>query len=484
METAASTLPAFGPAIPEIVLAAGAMLLLMLGVFRKESPTRAISYAVVVLFIAIAALILGQGDIKTSTFGGMFVIDPFTRFIKLLVLLGAGFGVIMSVTYIRRENMDRFEFPILMALAALGMMLMVSANSLIGLYLGIELQSLAIYVIAAFNRDSARSSEAGLKYFVLGALSSGLMLYGCSLVYGFTGSVDFNTIATAIGSENKSIGLIFGLVFIMAALAFKISAVPFHMWTPDVYEGAPTPVTFFIAGAPKVAAMALTLRVLFIAFPGIMAQWQQIVVFISIASMILGAFAAIGQPNIKRMMAYSSIGHMGYALVGLAAGTTEGVRGILLYLVIYVVMYAGVFCCIIAMRRPDGQQVEGINDLAGLSRSQPLVAFFMAMLMFSLAGIPPLAGFFAKFYVFMAAIKAGLYGLSVIGVLSSVVGAYYYLRVIKVMYFDEPAPAFERPVPGEISVVLGLTGLFTLFYFVYPAPLLVGAQAAAAALLP
>lgn len=483
METAATTLPLFGPAIPEILLAAGSMLLLMLGVFRKESPTRAISYATVALFVVVAIAIYGQGDVKTDTFGGMFAVDPFTRFIKLLVLFAAGLAVVMSVTFIRRENMDRFEFPVLIALAALGMMIMVSASSLIALYLGLELQSLAIYVIAAFNRDSARSSEAGLKYFVLGALSSGLLLYGSSLVYGFTGSVDFHVIAQAIGGRADQIGLIFGLVFVLAALAFKISAVPFHMWTPDVYEGAPTPVTAFLAGAPKVAAMALMLRVLFTAFPGLAPEWKQIVVFVSIASMILGAFAAIGQSNIKRLMAYSSIGHMGYVLVGLAAGTTQGIHGVLVYLTIYVVTNAGVFCCILAMRRADGQ-VETIDDLAGLSRSQPMVAFLMAMLMLSLAGIPPLAGFAAKFYVFTAAIQADLYALAVIGVLASVVGAYYYLRVVKVMYFDEPAPAFERPMPGELTAVLGFSGIFTLFFFIYPAPLIAGAQAAAAALLP
>ncbi len=483
METAASTLPVFGPVLPEIVLAVGAMLLLLIGVFRKASPTLGISYAVVALFVLVAVMVLGQGDIKAATFGGMFTIDPFTRFIKLLVLLAAGLSVVMSVTFIRRENMDRFEFPILIALAALGMIMMVSANSLIALYLGLELQSLCIYVIAAFNRDSAKSSEAGLKYFVLGALSSGLLLYGSSLVYGFTGSVDFQTIASAIGTGHPSVGLIFGLVFILAALAFKVSAVPFHMWTPDVYEGAPTPVTALMAGAPKVAAMALTIRVLFTAFPGITPEWKQIVVFVSIASMVLGSFAAIGQTNIKRLMAYSSIGHMGYVLIGIAAGTAEGIRGVLIYLVIYVIMNAGVFCCILAMRRSDGQ-VETVADLAGLSRTKPMVAFILAMLMFSLAGIPPLAGFFAKFYVFMAAIKAGLYALSVIGVLSSVVGAYYYLRIVKVMYFDEPAPAFETPMARELSLVLGLSGLFTLFFFVYPAPLIAGAQAAAAALLP
>ncbi|MEN6541128.1 NADH-quinone oxidoreductase subunit NuoN [Parvibaculum sp.] len=483
METAASSIPAFAPALPEIVLAVGALFLLLVGAFRKVSPTRGISWAVVALFVLVAVLVAGQGDIHAATFGGMFMIDPFTRFIKLLVLLAAALSVIMSVTFIRRENMDRFEFPVLIALAALGMIMMVSSNSLIALYLGLELQSLSIYVIAAFNRDSARSSEAGLKYFVLGALSSGLLLYGSSLVYGFTGSVDYQTIAAALNTGHASIGLIFGLVFILAALAFKISAVPFHMWTPDVYEGAPTPVTALMASAPKVAAMALIIRVLFTAFPGIAPEWKQIIVFVSIASMVLGAFAAIGQRNIKRLMAYSSIGHMGYVLVGVAAGTVEGLRGVLIYLTIYVVMNAGVFCVILGMRR-SGEQVENIEDLAGLSRSRPMVAFLLAMLMFSLAGIPPLAGFFAKFYVFMAAIKANLYLLSVIGVLSSVVGAYYYLRIVKVMYFDEPAQALDAPMSRELSIVLGLSGLFTLFFFVYPAPLIASAEAAAAALLP
>ncbi|MFZ3034471.1 MAG: NADH-quinone oxidoreductase subunit NuoN [Parvibaculum sp.] len=479
----ANLLPAFGPAIPEMVLAAGAMLLLMLGVFRKESPTIAISYGVLILFVITAFLVAGQGDLSTTTFSGQFTVDPFTRFVKLLILLAASAAVIMSVTFIRREGMDRFEFPVLIALAALGMMMMVSAASFLSLYMGLELQSLAIYVIAAFHRDNARSSEAGLKYFVLGALASGLLLYGCSFVYGFTGSIEFDTVARQIGTGKPSIGLIFGLVFILSALAFKISAVPFHMWTPDVYEGAPTPVTAFLAGAPKVAALALTMRVLFTAFPGISPEWNQIVVFVSIASMLLGSFAAIGQKNIKRLMAYSSIGHMGFALVGVAANSAEGIRGVLIYLTIYVIMNAGVFCCILAMRR-GGHQVESIDDLAGMSRSQPVVAFLFAMLMFSLAGIPPLAGFFAKFYVFMAAVQSGLYTLAVIGVLASVVGAFYYLRVIKIMYFDEPAEVFDTGMPGELTVVLGLSGLFTMFFFVYPAPLLAGAQFAASALFP
>jgi NADH-quinone oxidoreductase subunit N len=478
----ANLLPAFGPAIPEMVLAAGAMLLLMYGVFRKESPTAQVSWGAVILFAIAAVLVAGQGDVSVTTFSGHFSVDPFTRFMKLLILLGAVAAVIMSLTFIRREGMDRFEFPVLIVLATLGMLMMVSAASFIALYMGVELQALAIYVIVAFQRDVGRSSEAGLKYFVLGALSSGLLLYGCSLVYGFTGSLEFTTVAAAIGSDSTNIGLIFGLVFVLSALAFKISAVPFHMWTPDVYEGAPTPVTAFLIGIPKVAAFALILRVLFVAFPGISAQWTQIIVFVSIASMLLGSFAAIGQSNIKRMMAYSTIGHMGFALVGVAAGSAEGVRGVLVYLTVYVVMNAGVFCCILMMRR-NGEQVEQINDLAGLSRHQPVMAFFFAMLMFSLAGIPPLAGFFAKFYVFAAAVQAGLFPLAVIGVVTSVIGAFYYLRIVKIIYFDEPAAAYENNMPGELTVVLGVTGLFTMFFFVFPAPLIAGAQYAASALL-
>ncbi|MGV8997031.1 MAG: NADH-quinone oxidoreductase subunit NuoN [Parvibaculaceae bacterium] len=478
----AHLVPAFGPAIPEIVLAAGAMLLLMYGVFRKVSPTVHVAYGVVVLFIVTAFLVAGQGTLTETTFSGLFSVDPYTRFVKLLILLGAATAVIMSLTFIRREGMDRFEFPVLIALATVGMMMMVSAASFMSLYMGLELQSLAIYVIAAFHRDNAKSSEAGLKYFVLGALSSGLLLYGCSLVYGYTGVLDFVKVAAAISADHQTLGLIFGLVFILAALAFKISAVPFHMWTPDVYEGAPTPVTAFLAGAPKVAALALTMRVLFTAFPAISPEWNQIVVFVAVASMLLGSFAAIGQNSIKRLMAYSSIGHMGFALVGVAAGTVDGVKGVLIYLTIYVIMNAGVFCCILAMRR-NGQQVETINDLAGLSRTRPVYAFFFAMLMFSLAGIPPLAGFFAKFYVFIAAVDAGLFALAVIGIVTSVVGAFYYLRVIKIMYFDEPIAALDGPMPRELSVVLGLSGLFIMLFWALPAPLLVGAQAAAAALV-
>jgi NADH-quinone oxidoreductase subunit N len=342
--------------------------------------------------------------------------------------------------------------------------------------------SLALYVVAAIERDSIRATEAGLKYFVLGALSSGMLLYGASLIYGFTGTVSFVGIAKAAGqgTGTAGIGLVFGLVFLFAGFCFKVSAVPFHMWTPDVYEGAPTPVTAFFAAAPKVAGIAMFVRTTIVSFPEIVTQWQQIVVFVAIASMVLGAFAAIGQRNIKRLMAYSSIGHMGFALVGLAAGTAEGVQGVLVYMAIYVAMTLGTFACILSMRR-DGQLVEDIGDLAGLARSKPAMAFFLAMLLFSLAGIPPLAGFFAKFYVFLAAIKAGLFTLAVVGVLASVVGAYYYLAIIKIMYFDEAAPAFE-PMPYALKVVLAVTGLFNLLFFVYPGPLIAAATAAAQSL--
>ena len=349
----------------------------------------------------------------------------------------------------------------LIVLATLGMMMMISANDLIAVYLGLELQSLALYVVAAINRDSVRSTEAGLKYFVLGALSSGMLLYGASLVYGFTGQTTFAGIAEALKS-GASVGLVFGLVFLIAGFAFKVSAVPFHMWTPDVYEGAPTPVTAFFAAAPKVAAMALFIRAMVGPFASVTHDWQQVISFISILSMVLGAFAAIGQHNIKRLMAYSSIGHMGYALVGLASGTQAGVQGVIIYLLVYMAMTLGTFACILAMRRGE-TMVEDIDDLAGLSRTNPMMAFMLAMLLFSLAGIPPLAGFFAKFYVFLAAIESGLYVLSVIGVLASVVGAYYYLRIVKIMYFDEPAGGFA-PMPTELKAVLGVSGVFILFF--------------------
>jgi len=471
-------LPALLPALPEIVLALGAMALLMLGAFRGEQTAVAVNWLAIALLVAAGAITLLLPAGTLMTFGGSFILDPFARFLKLLALTGSAGAILMSFDYLAREKQQKFEYPILILLATTGMLMLISAADLIALYLGLELMSLALYVVAAINRDSARSSEAGLKYFILGALSSGMLLYGASLVYGFTGTVTFAGIAKA--ANPGSIGLIMGLVFLFAGFCFKVSAVPFHMWTPDVYEGAPTPITAFFAAAPKVAGIAMFVRTTIVAFPGIVAQWQQIVVFVAIASMALGAFAAIGQRNIKRLMAYSSIGHMGFALIGLAAGTADGIEGVLVYMAIYLAMTLGTFAVILAMRR-DGQMVEGIGDLAGLARNNPTMAFFLAMLLFSLAGIPPLAGFFAKFYVFLAAIKAGLFVLAVIGVVTSVVGAYYYLTIVKIMYFDEPAKAFA-PMAYELKIVLAVTGLFNLLFFVYPGPLVAAATAAAKSL--
>jgi NADH-quinone oxidoreductase subunit N len=466
------------PVLPEVLLAAGAMALLMLGAFRGESSAGAVNVLAIALLVIAACVVAWMPGEKLSSFGGSFVVDGFARFLKILSFAGSAAAILMSLTFQVAEKQQKFEFAILILLATTGMGMMISAADLIALYLGLELMSLSLYVVAASNRDSVRSTEAGLKYFVLGGLSSGMLLYGASLIYGTTGTVSFAGIAQASGQGG--LGLVFGLVFLFAGFCFKVSAVPFHMWTPDVYEGAPTPVTAFFAAAPKVAAIAMFVRATVTAFPGIVNEWQQIVVFVSIASMALGAFAAIGQRNIKRLMAYSSIGHMGFALIGLAAGTAEGVQGVLVYMAIYLTMTLGVFACILSMRRPLGM-VEEIADLAGLARSKPAMAFLLAMLLFSMAGIPPLAGFFAKFYVFLAAIKAGLFTLAVIGVVTSVIGAYYYLLIIKVMYFDEPAPAFA-PMPGEQVAVLAVTGVFNLLFFLYPAPLLDAATAAAKSL--
>ena len=472
------TLPALLPALPEIVLALGAMALLMFGAFRGEHTAVATNWLAIGLLVAAGVITLLLPDGTLTTFGGSFIVDPFARFLKLLALTGSAAAILMSFDYLAFEKQERFEYPILILLSTMGMLMLISAADLIALYLGLELMSLALYVVAAINRDSSRSSEAGLKYFILGALSSGMLLYGASLVYGFTGTVSFSGIAKVAGQGG--IGLVFGLVFLFAGFCFKVSAVPFHMWTPDVYEGAPTPITAFFAAAPKVAGIAMFVRAAVVAFPGIVPQWQQIVVFVSIASMALGAFGAIGQRNIKRLMAYSSIGHMGFALIGLAAATAEGEEGVLVYMAIYLAMTLGTFAVILAMRR-EGHMVEGIGDLAGLARTNPAMAFFLAVLLFSLARIPPLAGFFAKFYVFLAAIKAGLFALAVIGVVTSVVGAYYYLAIVKIMYFDEPAKPFA-PMPYELKIVLAVAGLFNLLFIAYPGPLIAAATTAAKSL--
>ncbi len=486
METV--TLPAIdiardmGLIAPEITMAVAAMALLMLGVFQSDARSRLVSNLSAVLLVAVAAFVVMTTGEPKLAFGGSFKVDAFASFAKVLVLCGSALAILMSRGFLHHEKLERFEFPVLIVLATLGMMMMISANDLISLYMGIELQSLALYVLASFNRNSARSTEAGLKYFVLGALSSGMLLYGCSLIYGFTGTTNFEVLGTVVTGGEMNIGLIFGVTFLIAGLAFKVSAVPFHMWTPDVYEGSPTPVTAFFAAAPKVAALALFMRVLGDPLLPLIHEWRQIIFFISVASMVLGAFAAIGQNNIKRLMAYSTIGHMGYALVGLAAGTVAGVQSVLVYLAIYLVTNVGVFVCILSMRRKEGM-VEEISDLSGLSRTRPMMAFALAIFMFSLAGIPPLAGFFGKFLVFFAAVDAGLWQLAVIGLLASVVSAFYYLRIIKVMYFDEPAPVFERGIGTEMRLILTGSAALVLLFAVFGGPIISMAQHAAVSLM-
>ncbi len=468
--------------LPELILAIGAMALLLAGAFGGDKAAPAITWgAIALLAVSGAAALLVLGG--SSAFGGAFIADAFARFAKLLIMVGAAFSILLAGEFFATSKLSRFELPILMLIATLGMMLMVSAGSFLSLYMGLELQSLALYVLAAFNRDHLRSTEAGLKYFVLGALSSGMLLYGISLIYGFTGSVSFAAIAGVVHQSGVSIGLLFGLVFLVSGLAFKVSAVPFHMWTPDVYEGAPTPITGYFATAAKVAAMCLFLRAILIPFPDAVAQWRQIIVVISVGSMAWGAFAAIGQSNIKRLMAYSSISHMGYTLLGLAAGNALGVRGVLIYLAIYVATNLGVFAGIQAMRR-GGHHVEGINDLAGLARTCPKLALVFAMLFMSLAGVPPFAGFFAKWYVFSAAMQAGLVVPAVIGVLASVVALVYYLRLLKIMYFDEPAGEFDPDAGLGVKATLALSGVAVLGFIVAASPVITAADAAAKALLP
>jgi NADH-quinone oxidoreductase subunit N len=476
--------------LPELILAVGAMALLLAGAMLgsprdtpagSERPLPFIGWgAILLLVVSGLAVVMGPG--QASAFHGAFVADGFSRFAKILILIGAALSILLADEFFSSIQLSRFELPVVMLLATLGMLLMVSASSFLSLYMGLELQSLALYVLAAFNRDHLRSTEAGLKYFVLGALSSGMMLYGISLIYGFTGGVQFATIATAVHGTH-GLGVIFGIVFLIAGLAFKVSAVPFHMWTPDVYEGAPTPVTAYFATAAKVAALCLFLRAILTPFPNLLHQWRQIIVFISVLSMALGAIAAIGQKNIKRLMAYSSIGHMGYALLGLAAGTAVGARGVLIYLAIYVFTNLGVFAAIQAMRR-RGRAVENISDLAGLARNDLTLAVIFAILFLSLAGLPPLAGFFAKFYVFLAAIQAGLVVPAVLGVLASAIGLVYYLRLVKVMFMDEPVEAFD-PVSGfGIRTILVLSMVVALFFIVGASPVITAADAAAKALVP
>ena len=456
-------------ALPEILLAIYAMAALMFGAFfGKDRVAGMLLWMTVAVFLLLAVMVGALAPEPRPVFGGLMVDDAFARFAKVAILVAGAAVLAMGQDYMSRQDLLRFEYPVLVALATIGMMIMVSAGDLITLYLGLELQSLSLYVLAAFRRDSARSTEAGLKYFMLGALASGLLLYGASLVYGYSGTTRLDGIASTIQDGQLSIGLLMGLAFMLAGLAFKVSAVPFHMWTPDVYEGAPTPVTAFFATSPKLAAMALLARLVHDGFGAAPGDWAQILAFLAVASMFVGAIAAIGQRNIKRLMAYSSITHMGFALVGLAAGTQAGVQATMLYMAIYLTMSVGVFAFILAMRR-DGRPVTQIEDLHMLSTTQPLHALALLVLMFSLAGVPPLVGFWAKFSVLAAAVGAGLVWLAVAGVIASVIGAFYYLRIVYYMYFGEEREALDGDVGTVQRVLLGISaaamvlGVFNLF---------------------
>lgn len=477
------TMPDILPVLPELILALGAMALLMVGAFLGDGRFRLISLLSAGLFALALFVLLAVVPSPSRGFGGMVIVDDFALFMKSLVLIAAIAALMLSTQYLEERRIARIEYPVLIVLAVLGMLMMVSANDLLALYIGLELQSLALYVLAAFNRDKLRSTEAGLKYFVLGALSSGMMLYGISLIYGFTGATSFEALQRfGVGEGANATGLIVGVVFLISGLAFKVSAVPFHMWTPDVYEGAPTPVTAFFAIAPKIAAMALFVRTMVTSFPALLGEWQQVVLFLSVASMLLGAFAALMQTNIKRLMAYSSIAHVGYALTGLATGTIDGITGVIVYMTIYLSMTAGAFALILGLRHKEGQ-TEEIADLAGLARSRPGMALMLAILMFSLAGIPLLAGFFAKLYVFLAVVKAGMYWLAVVGFLSSVVGAVYYLRIVKLMYFDEPKETILPFRDGGVrAVAIVSAALNSPLHLVLVGPLLVAAGIAARSL--
>jgi NADH-quinone oxidoreductase subunit N len=458
----------FSTVLPEVVLALFAMGALMFGVYTsKDKVAPLISWATAGLFLALALWIGLGGEGERSAFGGMFIDDPFARFAKVMILVSAAAVLIMSQDYMIRRDLLRFEYPILLALAVVGMMMMVSAGDLMALYLGLELQSLALYVVAAIRRDSVKSTEAGLKYFVLGALSSGILLYGASLTYGYAGTTLFSGILSTL-ENGAPLGLLFGLVFMLAGLAFKVSAAPFHMWTPDVYEGAPTPVTAFFATAPKVAAMALLARLTWDAFGTIPGDWSQVLAAFAVISMFLGAVAAIGQRDIKRLMAYSSIAHMGYALVGLASGTAEGVQAMLVYMAIYVTMNVGTFAFILSMEK-DGRPVTSIDSLNSFAKKEPLKALAMLVLMFSLAGVPPMVGFFGKFYVLKAAVDADMAWLALAGAVASVIGAFYYLRIVFFMYFGKENDGMEsRMSPAQWAMlvavaVIMVAGIVNLF---------------------
>ncbi len=453
--------------LPELFLSLAIMSILMVGVFIKKSFKLVNLLTILSLILAII-LLLNQPSEIIKIFNESYIIDKLSIFMKVLTLLFCLFVLLSSKDYIKSISIDKIEYPIIILASTLGMILMISSYDLIVFYLGLELQSLGLYILSSFRRDDQKSTEAGLKYFVLSALASGLLLYGCSLIYGFTGSTNFGVISANLDESNT--GAVFGIVFIIVGLAFKVSAVPFHMWTPDVYEGSPTSVTSFFALIPKIAALSVFIRFMYVPFINVIDQWQIIIVFLSIASMILGAVAAIGQNNIKRLMAYSSIGHMGYALAGLATGTNAGIQSTIIYLTIYLVMNLGAFGCIFMMKR-ENIFYENINELSGLSKNHPVLSLSFLVILFSLAGIPPLAGFFAKFYVFMSVIEAKMYALAVIGLVTTVVSAFYYLRIIKVIYFDKPKKPFEKCYDWGLKISLILSSILVLIYFVHPSAL-------------
>tara|TARA_B100001063_G_scaffold246632_1_gene286648 strand:+ start:587 stop:2014 length:1428 start_codon:yes stop_codon:yes gene_type:complete len=455
---------------PEIFLSLSIMLLLMVGVFKKNSSNLIQNISLIILLIT-AVITFNEtiGIQKTLLFNGSVVIDYLSSFMKIITLVAAFLVLVISSNYLKTFNIFKIEYPILILSSVLGMMIMISSNDLIVFYMGLELQSLSLYVLATFNRDQLKSSEAGLKYFVLSALSSGLLLYGCSLIYGFTGSTNFEIISSQLNSDDYA--LTFGIVFILVGLAFKISAVPFHMWAPDVYEGSPTSVTLFFTMVPKIAALTVFIRFLYVPFLNLIDQWQMILIFLSIASMLFGAIAAIGQTNLKRLVAYSSIGHVGYALAGLATGSNVGIQSSVIYFTIYILMNLGLFSCLLMLRR-NNEYYEEIDDLSGLSKNHPLLSLSLLIILFSLAGIPPLAGFFAKFYIFKSVLEQSMYFLAIVGLLSTVVAAFYYLRIIKIMYFDQEKEKYDTD--HSLWIKFSLTGstVLILIYFIFPSQLI------------
>jgi len=450
--------------LPELFLSLVILFLLMLGVFLKKS-FKLVNLLTIISLIFATVLVLNQPNEIIKIFNESYIIDEFSIFMKVLTLLFCFFVLLSSNDYIKINNIDKIEYPIIILSSTLGMLIMISSYDLIIFYLGLELQSLSLYILASFKRENEKSTEAGLKYFVLSALASGILLYGCSLIYGFSGSTNFQIISNNLDSANT--GAVFGIVFVIVGLAFKVSAVPFHMWTPDVYEGSPTSVTSFFALIPKIAALSVFIRFMYVPFLNILHHWQTIVIFLSIASMIFGAVAAIGQSNIKRLMAYSSIGHMGYALAGIATGLNSGVQSTIMYLTIYLLMNLGAFSCIFMMKR-ENVFCENINDLSGLSKNHPILAMCFLIILFSLAGIPPLAGFFAKFYIFVAVIESKMFTLAIIGLITTVISAFYYLRIIKIIYFDKPKKPFDENNNIGLRISLILSSIFILIYFVYP----------------